>query len=87
MEVVSRMLGHASIRETERIYAKILPKIVLEQTKNFYNKQLDLDHENRNKDKKHSPNGEKSVLATLPKSEVLEKNAKHQQRTLFNENL
>jgi integrase/recombinase XerD len=42
MEVVSRMLGHSSIKETERIYAKILPKIVAEQTQLFYNKQLAL---------------------------------------------
>jgi integrase/recombinase XerD len=40
MEVVSRMLGHASIKETEKIYAKVLPKYIIEQTKNFYNKQL-----------------------------------------------
>ncbi len=42
MEVVSSMLGHASIRETEKIYAKVLPKYIAEQTKDFYNKQLAL---------------------------------------------
>jgi integrase/recombinase XerD len=32
LEVVSKMLGHKSIRITERIYARILPKRIIEET-------------------------------------------------------
>lgn len=35
LESVSKMLGHKSIKITERIYAKILPKRILAETKNL----------------------------------------------------
>jgi site-specific recombinase XerD len=48
MEVVSRMLGHASIRETEKIYAKVLPSYIVSETSKFHNKQL-LSYEKQQK--------------------------------------
>jgi site-specific recombinase XerD len=35
METVSKMLGHASIRETERVYAKLFDKQVISETKHL----------------------------------------------------
>jgi integrase/recombinase XerD len=49
MEVVSRMLGHSSIRETEKIYAKVLPSYITSETSKFYNKQL-LNYENQQRE-------------------------------------
>lgn len=37
METVSKILGHSSIKQTERIYAKLLPKSVVGEIKSVFN--------------------------------------------------
>ena len=40
MHVVQHILGHASIRETEKTYAKVLDRTIVESMANYQKKKL-----------------------------------------------